>query len=764
MKSLARDGQAIGWWLTVATAASATLALAAFGPRLDPVLRWGILGLGACALALMVWSDRRRAREADREAKRVALRDPLTGLPTADAFEQRAAGELSRARRRGEGFTLVYIELDHFALVEQELGSAAAEEVLRTVAYETLAVLRGEDVMARYAERDFVMLLPGIAAEEAERVVARAVTAFERAVPGAGPLARVTASVGSACYPEEGQTLTALFAAARGSLGAARRRRGAGQDRLGASLVAEGSIAPGEEESCRVADREGERRALVVAGTLVAGTVAAWLAAGGDAAPVRAATTALAMLVAIGACALAAWEATGRARIAWSLVAVGLALWFVPFAGLPAGIASAMGLLVLIDDRWLRDRYRVLDLAGVLLGVSAFAAALLLAVLVDEPVSHALVASRISAAVLGVALVAAALQVAYWTHPRQRLDAALVSAGYLVAVIATVPRALSLDDTILVPGTWWEIGLPLAAAAIAAGALLGPSGAEVQTTDGGLESRTLEAPVTGDALLAVLVAVVFMTGQEIGGLVMAAILVLILLLRDLRTRLLERDRRALKKTVLRGRRELALQWRANLVALGAALEARDGYTGRHSEATVTLASAVATRLGLSVAAIDEVEAVALLHDVGKIGIPDEILLKPRSLDEQEWLMMREHPVIGERILRAVPSLEQIGRSVRHEHERWDGTGYPDGLAGSAIPLPSRIVFACDAFEAIVSGRPYRSARSPRVAMAELHRGAGTQFDPAVVHALLDVVGEQQGDLTGHPRGGAAMRQADRTLA
>jgi len=763
MKSLAKDGQSIGWWLAVVIVAAVAIALAGLGPRLDPVLRWGILGLGACALALLVWFDRQRAREAGRAALRLPLRDPLTGLPTADAFDQRAAGELSRARRRGERFTLVYIELDDFARVEQELGSAAAEEILRTVAYETLAVLRGEDVMARYGERDFVLLLPGIAAEEAERVVARSVAAVERAVPGAGPLARVTASAGSACYPDEGETLTALLGTARSTLGAARLRRGAVEDRLGASLVPEGSVVPCREEPSNVADQGRERRALVVVGTLVAGTVAAWVTAGVDAAPVGAATTVFAMLVAIGACALAAWEATERARTGWLLIAVGLALWFVPFAGLPAGIASATGLLLLVDARWLRDRYRVLDVAGVLLAVSAFAAAVLLAMLVDEPVSAALVASRISAAVLGVALVAAALLVAYWIHPRQRLDATLVGAGYLVSVAATVPWALRLDDIVLVPGTWWQIGLPLGAAAIAAGALLGPGAAVSETPDVGPDSRSLDAPVIADVLIAVLVAAVFMTGQELGGLVMAAILVLILLLRDLRTRLLERDRRALKKTVVRGRRELALQWRANLVALGAALEARDGYTGRHSEATVTLASAVAWRLGLSAAAIDEVEAVALLHDVGKIGMPDEILLKPSSLDEREWMMMREHPVIGERILRAVPGLEQIARSVRHEHERWDGAGYPDGLAGSEIPLPSRIVFACDAYDAIVSGRPYRLARSPRVAMAELHRGAGTQFDPAVVHALLDVVDEQEGHFNGH-RPGEAARRADRTPA
>jgi HD-GYP domain-containing protein (c-di-GMP phosphodiesterase class II) len=128
--------------------------------------------------------------------------------------------------------------------------------------------------------------------------------------------------------------------------------------------------------------------------------------------------------------------------------------------------------------------------------------------------------------------------------------------------------------------------------------------------------------------------------------------------------------------------------------------------------------------------------VALLHDIGKIGMPDEILRKPGRLDAHELAIMREHPVIGERILRHVPGLETVARAVRHEHERWDGTGYPDGLAGEAIPLSSRITLVCDAYHAMTSARPYRAALDHEEAAEELRRGAGTQFDPAIVTALL----------------------------
>ena len=184
------------------------------------------------------------------------------------------------------------------------------------------------------------------------------------------------------------------------------------------------------------------------------------------------------------------------------------------------------------------------------------------------------------------------------------------------------------------------------------------------------------------------------------------------------------------------RGQAAEGYRAVVQSLTAALEARDGYTSDHSGEVQTLAVAVAAELGLTESEVAEVQAVAILHDIGKIGIPDRVLHKAGPLDDEEWALMREHPVIGERILRPLPGLAGVADAVRHEHERWDGSGYPDRLAGDAIPLPSRIVLACDAWHALVSDRPYRSALAPAVARAELERCSGTQFDPRVIEALL----------------------------
>jgi HD-GYP domain-containing protein (c-di-GMP phosphodiesterase class II) len=167
-----------------------------------------------------------------------------------------------------------------------------------------------------------------------------------------------------------------------------------------------------------------------------------------------------------------------------------------------------------------------------------------------------------------------------------------------------------------------------------------------------------------------------------------------------------------------------------------ALEARDFYTGEHSKRVVALASAVACTLGLDEDITRDVEQVARLHDIGKVGIPDAILQKQGPLDAEEWQLMRQHPIIGERIIAGTPSLSHLAPAVRAEHERWDGTGYPDGLAGQEIPLPSRITLACDALHAMTSDRPYRPAMTIQRARDELSAGAGTQFDAQVISALL----------------------------
>jgi diguanylate cyclase (GGDEF)-like protein len=171
-------------------------------------------------------------------------------------------------------------------------------------------------------------------------------------------------------------------------------------------------------------------------------------------------------------------------------------------------------------------------------------------------------------------------------------------------------------------------------------------------------------------------------------------------------------------------------------ALALALAERDRATAEHAERVVALAGAVARRLGFAGEEVERIATAALLHDLGKLAVPDTVLHKPGPLDDEERRAVHAHPCVGERILRAVPGMGPVARMVRHAHEHYDGGGYPDGLRGEEIPLGSRIVQACDAYDAMTSDRPFQAARTGAEAAAELRAGAGTQFDPRVVEALL----------------------------
>jgi HD-GYP domain-containing protein (c-di-GMP phosphodiesterase class II) len=186
--------------------------------------------------------------------------------------------------------------------------------------------------------------------------------------------------------------------------------------------------------------------------------------------------------------------------------------------------------------------------------------------------------------------------------------------------------------------------------------------------------------------------------------------------------------------------ELSHAYRGTALLLGDVVEADDAYTGSHSRDVVSLVLAVSDQLGLPGRDRRDAEFAALLHDIGKIKIPGEIINKPAKLDDAEWALMKTHTVEGEKLLSQVGGLlGTVGHIVRSCHEDWDGTGYPDGLAGEEIPLAARIVRCCDAFSAMTTDRPYRGARPVVEAVAELRACSGTDFDPVVVEALAEIV-------------------------
>src|SRR5574337_525896 len=178
---------------------------------------------------------------------------------------------------------------------------------------------------------------------------------------------------------------------------------------------------------------------------------------------------------------------------------------------------------------------------------------------------------------------------------------------------------------------------------------------------------------------------------------------------------------------------------ASLAMVAHAIDLKDAYTGRHARDASEIAVRIARALRLPEPEVRKINLAGMLHDIGKIGISGKIIRKPSSLDLEEMALMRRHPVIGAEIMRPVELLSDASDIVRHHHEHFDGTGYPDGLQGERIPVGSRIVLVADAFNAITTDRPYRKARSKAEALEVLKKNAGTQFDPQVVKALEGVI-------------------------
>jgi HD-GYP domain-containing protein (c-di-GMP phosphodiesterase class II) len=180
-----------------------------------------------------------------------------------------------------------------------------------------------------------------------------------------------------------------------------------------------------------------------------------------------------------------------------------------------------------------------------------------------------------------------------------------------------------------------------------------------------------------------------------------------------------------------------------ITSLAVALEARDPYTRSHSRNVARFSAKLAARLGLSEAQVDEIHLAGQLHDIGKIGIRDEILMKPARLTESEFGEIKKHPGLSDEILKPFRHMKNVRAAIRHHHERMDGSGYPDGLKGETIPLPARIMAVVDAFDAMTSDRPYRPALSFSDAMDELKRMSGPQLDPLCVGAFIEMADDDE---------------------
>jgi HD-GYP domain-containing protein (c-di-GMP phosphodiesterase class II) len=295
--------------------------------------------------------------------------------------------------------------------------------------------------------------------------------------------------------------------------------------------------------------------------------------------------------------------------------------------------------------------------------------------------------------------------------------------GPAMVLIAADAQVFSWQDwPVYLVALLAQFGFDFAATAIRAGLIDGSPPAQ--------ELRLL-APVYGlDAALAPIGLLIAFASIELGPAVCLLAIPLALVLA-----VLSRERETRIEQAL----ELSAAYQGTALLLGDVVEADDAYTGSHSRGVVELSLAVGERLGLDRRQLRNVEFAALLHDVGKIAVPKEIINKPGPLDDSEWAIMHRHTIEGESMLKRVGGvLAEVGRIVRSSHEHYDGSGYPDALAGDEIPIEARIVTCCDAFSAMTTTRSYREAMPVEAAVAELRACAGTQFDRDVVEALIEV--------------------------
>jgi diguanylate cyclase (GGDEF)-like protein len=726
-------------------------------PLPDRLFEWVLVSSMSCVLALVLQQQRERIRRVADHAHALALQDPLTGVPNRRGFEQRASSELARARRRGIPFSLLYVDLDGFKRINDAAGHAAGDALLRRVALAISVAVRGEDFVARHGGDEFAVLLPEAGEGQARQVAARVVAAVERAAADDPELVGLGASVGSASFPADGVTLEQLLERADAELLRVKASRPQDRVRAAVGVAIPGTpIVPDSDPFARLEapDRPAAveqgwplRRLLGVGVALTALISIAWLGAPalGAAGDVRGGLLLGLVAANAGACGMAARRTRGRERAGWALAGLAALGGWVPLVGSPVGVGFGLAILLIGALPGRRDWRAILDLGDVFLSLGTLAVVYLVPPLVRH--AHAVglpAAAPVAGVVLSTMALTCAFLVACTVRWRARPDLWLVAAGFGLAAVAAIPVMLELPGPSSLPVVGWGVLFPLSGTLVATGAILrarnpGPRSLPERT------GRRMPGLVIGTVFIAVLLVSLVITHGGVPAAVIPA-LVALLAVRHTRGRLVERDNARLLDVARQQEREVAAQYRASLVALGTALEARDGYTGGHGEETLALVRRVAEGLDLSEPATAEAEAVALLHDIGKIGMPDEILRKPGPLDPDETAIMREHPVIGERILRHVPGLENVARAVRHEHERWDGDGYPDGLAGEAIPLASRITLVCDAYHAMTSARPYRAALGHEEAAAELRREAGRQFDPVVVRTLLEMLEADRADL------------------
>jgi len=691
-----------------------------------------------------------------------ASTDALTGLYNHRAFHERLREEVMRASAGHATVALVMLDLDDFKKVNDVYGHGVGDDLLRTVADVLRGCVRSTDVVCRVGGEEFGIILPGASTKSAIALANRIAHALEGLeLTAAG---RLTVSTGVAVGPEHAANPRELVACAEAAMMTAKARghglvvpfddrdlerpseedvrrgrdpRSIAHLKMLQSLsgklarlndVSQIGLTIADElrllidyHNCRVFLREGDELVPVAfRGDLLAtepgGAVELLRTQVGRGVTGRVVETGEPLIIGDAASCEFGERIAGTPVIEESLLAVPLV-----FGSRAIGVivVSKLGL-----DQFDGDDLRVLEVLAGHASVALENARLYEAQRREAESAKALLAfTRDLAAAEGLADVArrvaeGSAHILGSSHASFWVQDAVT--GDLVRLSAVPPDERSeAGEQVGIPGAllapWLTRSEPYVVEAAEYAGIANPPP--------GSDGKFAIAPFRIDGRWGVLAASV--SGKDerelelLGGLAQQAKLAL----------QTAESYESLERTFL-----------STVEALANALEANDEYTSTHARWITDLALRVGRELGLDSRALKRLELGALLHDIGKLGIASSILIKPGPLTPEERRIVETHPILGERILEPIEQLAEVRGIVRHAHERYDGTGYPDGLGGDAIPIESRIVLACDAYHAMTTDRPYRRALAPDEARRELERGAGTQFDPEVVRALVSVLG------------------------
>ncbi|HXY84892.1 MAG TPA: diguanylate cyclase [Gaiellaceae bacterium] len=649
--------------------------------------------------------------------------DPKTGLFNARHFAATLAEELGRAQRFARPLSLIMADLDLLRDINNTYGHLAGDAVLKGIAEVFRAELRHYDVPARFGGEEFSILLPETPSDQAFEIaerIRRAVAQRSFDVETSSDPIHVTVSIGVAGYPKDGADANELIHQADLAVYRAKLQ--------GRNRVLNASAEPlliGERPTRLVAVREdGEYHAPIASTT-----------------PIQPDDE------------LRAEPRTARPQAVYGPRFLSLSRQLAMVVALVSAIGIGAGVLGLLLT-WTTD-----DLLGLCAMIALVGIGQSLSLEIDGTgsISVSAVGCLAGAALFGpraALALAVATVVVEWSARRSALHTMLFNIGALTLASLSAAGIFALAE--LEPsGTGHRIAL--AGAGIVAGGSYFAVVMGLLSLVVALEGRERWWSVFRERFAWLLPhylvygfigGVMALAYEAVNLLALAVFAMPLLLMRKTQEAYLKHTQRSAQKlrqaaeTIQNQNVSLELANKllkerstAAMESLSATVDARDSYTAGHSRRVQQLALAIGREVGLSQAELDLLGHAALFHDIGKLAIPDAILLKPASLTPDEWGLMQCHAEEGARIIDRLGFLHDAVPAIRHHHERYDGTGYPDRLRGEEIPLGARIIHVADALDSMLTTRIYRAARSAAEALGELRRGAGTQFCPRCVGAL-----------------------------